>query len=214
MTVLRSRSTPIARIVTAVLAAAAAAPVVMAQDSSGLEEVLVTATRHGLTDLQKTPIAVTAIGSEDIARLVARDISAISADVPDLRIAHHRIQRRLVRDRGGIGLTDIIVYLDSPVAVNIDDFVTPSVQTQLLDTFDIDRVEVLRGPQGTLFGKIDRRPGERHDQEAPARRIGRRGARTVRQLQSLPGAGRNKRTDRRDTFAVRGAVSYNKSDGY
>jgi len=214
MTVFRSRSTPIARIVSAVLTAAVAAPAVMAQDSSGLEEVLVTATRHGLTDLQKTPIAVTAIGSEDIARLVARDISGISADVPNFsasRITAFNAASFAIR---GIGLTDIIVYLDSPVAVNIDDFVTPSVQTQLLDTFDIDRVEVLRGPQGTLFGKnttgglvnVTTKKPQLGESDVEARAL--YGSFNRYQVQGAINVPIG------DTFAVRGTVSYNKSDGY
>ena len=151
----RSRRTPIASVVSAVLASAAAlAPgPVAAQASAGLEEILVTATRRGETNLQETPVAVTALDSEALNRMVARDISGISAAIPNFSAARITAFNAASFAIRGVGQTDIIVYLDSPVAVNIDDFVMPSVQTQLLDTFDIERVEVLRGPQGTLFGK-------------------------------------------------------------
>ena len=153
MTVFRSRSTPIARIVSAVLAAAAVAPAAMAQDAVGLEEVLVTATRAGITNLQQTPVSVSAVTAEDIDRMVARDISGIASSVPGFSASRITAFNAASFAMRGVGLTDIIVYQDSPVGVTMDDFVLPSVQTQLLDTFDIESIEVLRGPQGTLFGK-------------------------------------------------------------
>ncbi len=152
MAVFRSRSTPIARIVSAVLAAAVA-PAAMAQDAVGLEEVLVTATRAGITNLQQTPVSVSAVTAEDIDRMVARDLSGIATSVPGFSASRITAFNAASFAMRGVGLTDIIVYQDSPVGVTMDDFVLPSVQTQLLDTFDIESVEVLRGPQGTLFGK-------------------------------------------------------------
>ena len=213
----RSHRSPIARIVSAVLASAAGVAPLMAhaeEAASGLEEVLVTATRHGETDLQRTPIAVTAVTGEELSRMAGKDITALSVDVPNFsasRITAFNAASFAIR---GVGLTDIIVYLDSPVAVNIDDFVTPSVQTQLLDTFDIERVEVLRGPQGTLFGKnttgglvnvTTKKPllGESH---AEVRAM--YGSFDRYQLQGALNIPLG------DTFALRGAVSYNKSDGF
>jgi iron complex outermembrane recepter protein len=152
MTVFRSRSTPIARIVSAVLAAAVA-PAALAQEAAGLEEVLVTATRAGITNLQQTPVSVSAVTAQDIDRMVARDISGIASSVPGFSASRITAFNAASFAMRGVGLTDIIVYQDSPVGVTMDDFVLPSVQTQLLDTFDIESVEVLRGPQGTLFGK-------------------------------------------------------------
>jgi iron complex outermembrane receptor protein len=154
MTVFRSRTTPLARIVSAVLAAAAAAPAAMAQDAAGgLEEVLVTATRAGITNLQQTPVSVSAVTADDIDRMVARDISGVASSVPGFSASRITAFNAASFAMRGVGLTDIIVYQDTPVGVTMDDFVLPSVQTQLLDTFDIESIEVLRGPQGTLFGK-------------------------------------------------------------
>jgi iron complex outermembrane receptor protein len=210
----RIRRTPVAHVVSAVLAAASASAPLAAVAADGLEEVLVTATRRGETNVQDIPVAVTAISSEELSRMVGRDISGIAADVPNFsasRITAFNAASFAIR---GVGLTDIIVYLDSPVAVNIDDFVTPSVQTQLLDTFDIERVEVLRGPQGTLFGKnttgglvnvTTKRPrlGET-DVEVQ----GLYGSFDRYQLQGAVNFGIG------ETFAVRATASYNKSDGY
>ncbi len=151
----RSRRTPIATGVSAILASAATlAPGLVAAQSGGvLEEILVTATRRGETNLQETPVSVTAVTASDIERLVARDLSGLASSVPGFSASRITAFNAASFAMRGVGLTDIIVYQDSPVGVTVDDFVMPSVQTQLLDTFDMERVEVLRGPQGTLFGK-------------------------------------------------------------
>jgi iron complex outermembrane receptor protein len=157
MSVNRPRSTPLARIVSAILAAAAPAALQAQEETTpaaaGLEEVLVTATRAGITNLQQTPVSVSAVTTEDIDRMIARDISGIASSVPGFSAARVTAFNAASFAMRGVGLTDIIVYQDAPVSVQVDDFVMPSVQTQLLDTFDTYSVEVLRGPQGTLFGK-------------------------------------------------------------
>jgi len=123
-----------------------------ASASSGLAEIVVTATRRA-TDLQSTPVSVSAVDSTLIAQASPRDLGDIAAFVPNFSaatIANFNAASFAMR---GVGQTSIIVYFEPPVAVLVDDFVVPSVQTQLLDTFDVAQVEVLRGPQGTLFGK-------------------------------------------------------------
>ena len=135
------------------------APIAMAQDQqtaagseAQLEEVVVQATRR-VTDLQSTPVAVSALDSNLIATSTAQDLGDLAPYVPNFSAARIAGFNAVSFAMRGTGQNNVIVYFDSPVAVLVDDFVVPSVQTQLLDTFDIEQVEVLRGPQGTLFGK-------------------------------------------------------------
>ncbi|MEM9304428.1 MAG: TonB-dependent receptor, partial [Pseudomonadota bacterium] len=123
------------------------------EEGSGIEEVMVTATRRAETNIQSTPVAVTAISGEDLEMAVPRNLGDVAAFVPNFSAAQVTGFNAASFAIRGIGQTDIIVYLDAPVGVIVDDFVMPSIQTQLLDPFDIESVEVLRGPQGTLFGK-------------------------------------------------------------
>jgi iron complex outermembrane receptor protein len=117
-----------------------------------LEEVIVTATRRE-TNLQNTPIAVSSVDAEFIAQTSPHDIGELAAFVPNFSAATVTGFNAASFALRGIGQNTIIVYFDSPVAVLVDDFVMPSVETQLLDPFDLQNIEVLRGPQGTLFGK-------------------------------------------------------------
>jgi len=121
-------------------------------DTSGIGQIIVSATRRQ-TDLQATPVAVSAIDRNLIRSANANDIGDLSAFVPNFSAETITGFNAASFAMRGVGVNNIIVYFEPPVAVLVDDFVVPSVQTQLLDTFDIEQVEVLRGPQGTLFGK-------------------------------------------------------------
>ncbi|WP_298197698.1 TonB-dependent receptor [Novosphingobium sp.] len=122
------------------------------EDEDRLNDIVVTATRRD-SNLQSTPIAVSAVDSRLIRQASPRDLGDLAAFVPNFSantITNFNAASFAMR---GVGQTSIIVYFEPPVAVLVDDFVVPSVQTQLLDVFDVSQVEVLRGPQGTLFGK-------------------------------------------------------------
>jgi iron complex outermembrane receptor protein len=125
---------------------------VVKAEPQALEEIMVNATRR-TTNLQSTPVAVSAVDSVMIQEAAPHDLGDLAAFVPNFSAAKITGFNAASFAMRGVGQNNIIVYFESPVAVLVDDFVMPSVQTQLLDTFDVEQVEVLRGPQGTLFGK-------------------------------------------------------------
>ena len=118
-----------------------------------LEEIVVTATRRAETDLQTTPIAISAVSQAEFDQLFAQDVGEIATYVPGFTAATVTGFNAASFGMRGAAETDIIVYFDPKVGVIVDDFVVPHVQTQLLEPYDIEAIEVLRGPQGTLFGK-------------------------------------------------------------
>ena len=129
------------------------APPMYAAENLVLEEIVVTATRRAETDIQSTPVAVSTVSSEEFEALFAQDIGEVALHVPNFSAATVTGFNAASFAMRGAAETDIIVYFDPKVGVILDDFVVPHVQTQLLEPFDIESIEVLRGPQGTLFGK-------------------------------------------------------------
>ncbi len=122
------------------------------QQSGGLEEIVVTARRVS-ESLQKTPVAVSAFTATAIQNKFATDIRALAGDIPNVVITNVPGFNAASIGIRGQSTGDIILTFEPAVGVVVDDFVLAHVQTQLFDLFDIERIEVLRGPQGTLFGK-------------------------------------------------------------
>ncbi|MEM7568687.1 MAG: TonB-dependent receptor [Pseudomonadota bacterium] len=126
----------------------------LAQDASGLEVIFVTAQRR-TENLQEVPITVNTLKGERMRDLFVsgEDIRALSARIPSLNIesSNGRVAPRFyIR---GLGNTDFDLAASQPVSVIVDDVVLENVVLKSTPVFDVDRVEVLKGPQGTLFGR-------------------------------------------------------------
>lgn len=132
------------------------APAAVAQNSGAseaLEEITVTA-RKREESLQEVPLAVTAISGKVLEDMGAADISELQGLAPNLSIYSGRNQSTtLTAFVRGIGQADPLWGVDPGVGLYIDDVYVARPQGALLDVFDVARVEVLRGPQGTLYGK-------------------------------------------------------------
>jgi len=117
------------------------------------EEIVVTA-RKREENLQEVPIAVTAVTGERLEEAAASDISELQAAVPNLAIYQGRNQSTtLTTFLRGVGQADPLWGVDPGVGLYFDDVYIARPQGALLDVYDVGRIEVLRGPQGTLYGK-------------------------------------------------------------
>jgi len=116
-------------------------------------DVVVTAQRREQA-AQDVPIALTALPTTEIEDRAIVNLDRIGAAVPNLYIARNfgTSSGALVFLRG-VGEGDSIFTNDPPVGIYVDDVILPRSTGALLDLIDIERVEVLRGPQGTLYGR-------------------------------------------------------------
>ena len=151
----RIRFTPTA---VACLLACAAAPA-LAQEAATdkdnarneLPTVVVNATRVS-TSLLKTPVAVTAITQEALSREGIHDVRGLSGTVPNLQISSGADSGIQINIRG-VGSTNFTEIGDPAVGLHVGGLYSPRPQGALALMFDLEQVEVLRGPQGTLFGR-------------------------------------------------------------
>jgi iron complex outermembrane recepter protein len=120
-----------------------------------LEEVVVTAEKRE-TSLQKTPIAVSAMTSNDLERRGVDDIpDLVSGSVPSLRIVPSggRTSNYIIGMRGIVPVDSAAIQRDPSVGIYLDGVYLGRSQGLGSDLFELERMEVLRGPQGTLFGR-------------------------------------------------------------
>ena len=149
---------------TLAIALGVAAPAAFAQDAEApdagsnrsattLDAVTVTARKREET-LQEVPVAVTAFTADALDKLNVEDLADLDAQVPNLTVYAARGSNSTITAYiRGVGQSDPLWGFDPGVGIYLDDVYIARPQGGLLDVFDVERIEVLRGPQGTLYGK-------------------------------------------------------------
>ena len=120
--------------------------------ASGLEEIVVTAQKRE-QNINDVGVAVTAFSGEQMNALGIESSTELIAFTPGVSLAGDIGGQRAIFNIRGVVQNDYADIAEAPVAVYVDDSYLASTQAQTFGLFDIERIEVLKGPQGTLFGR-------------------------------------------------------------
>jgi iron complex outermembrane receptor protein len=136
-----------------------------------LEEIIVTAQKREQS-IQDVGIAITAFTGDELRRLGVEQSIDVARLTPGLHISANQGGQKQLFTIRGVNQNDGGHQTESPIAMYVDEAYVAIPQAQLFGLFDIERVEVLKGPQGTLFGRnatggllhfVTRKPGESFD---------------------------------------------------
>ena len=177
------------------------------------ENITVTARRTS-ENVQRVPSSISAFNERTLDRIQATDTTGLQGAVPNLNIVQGRGSSNATNIYiRGVGQPDALQTFDPAIGVYVDDVYLSRIRGNQLDLLDPERIEVLRGPQGTLYGKntiggalkfVTRRPGREY------RATGSIAIGSYDQLE-LKGAASGPVTD---TIAAGFAVMRSKRDGY
>ena len=192
-----------------------AAPMAVAQEDGDvvLEEIVVTATRIE-TDLMSTSIAVSAFTQEQLTRDGVRDIRDASDLVPNFDVAFSPSDSGVQMTMRGINSNNFTEIGDPSVAFHVDGVYSPRPQGAVALMFDLERLEIMRGPQGTLFGRnsaagsvnvITAKPTTEGVYATIGAELGNRNQRNLLGTLNMPIT---------DTFALRGNFFIEQRDGF
>jgi iron complex outermembrane receptor protein len=136
-------------------------------------DIIVTATRQGATRLQDTPLAVTAFDEQALERTGIKDVRDLATLTPSLLVTQNAsFSQVYIR---GIGSNNVFGGSDPSSTIHLDGIYLARPASYLTNFLDVERIEVLRGPQGTLYGRnsvggtinvISRKPGNDFDAKA------------------------------------------------
>ena len=179
----------------------------------GVEEVVVTAQRRG-ERLQDVPITVTVLGTEEVEQARIQQLGDVASRTPGLNFDAFPASQPRIAIRG-IGSSDRGAAGDPSAAVFLDEIYLGRPAAVAFDAFDVERIEVLKGPQGTLYGRnvvggainiLSRRPEvDRFDAGAEA---------TAGNFERLDGAAFVNAPLADGKAAVRASGSWRTHDGY
>ena len=118
------------------------------------EGVIYVTARRREERLIDVPLSVTAISGDDLAKQGVQDIVAVAQQVPNITLEVSRgTNTTLTAFIRGVGQQDPVAGFEAGVGLYVDDVYLNRPQAAVLDVYDVERIEVLRGPQGTLYGR-------------------------------------------------------------